>query len=321
MVRLTTDLLRVAESRFNALQERELVLRGLKIPQIENLALLEDGYDVLDLSDNEVKKLDNFPLNTKRLSCLLLNNNSVSRISESLCDQLVGLKELILTNNRLASLAEVGHLSKLKQLEHLVLLDNPVSFQAHYRLFVIHALPKLKSLDYSKIKAKERAEAQKLFSSATGRSLVEAAEADAKAQQQETKTGDLAAAAQAKSGGEKPLALSDAQKRQVRAALEAAKTKEEVDRLEQQLKTGTFVFTEEEEAAPAPAAAPAAPAAEAAAAPAAPVADEVNSGERGGGKGSKRSKAAGAGAKSPAKRRATAPAPADAEGDEDVDMS
>jgi U2 small nuclear ribonucleoprotein A' len=310
MVRLTTDLLRVAESRFNALQERELVLRGLKIPQIENLALLEDGYDVLDLSDNEVKKLDNFPLNTKRLSCLLLNNNSVSRISVSLCDQLVGLKELILTNNRLASLAEVGHLSKLRQLEHLVLLDNPVFFQAHYRLFVIHALPKLKSLDYSKVKAKERAEAQKLFSSATGRSLVEAAEADAKAQQ-ETKSGDIPA--QAKGGGEKPLALSDAQKRQVRAALEAAKTKEEVDRLEQQLKTGTFVFTEEEEEAAAAAAA----VPTAAVAPTA-AADEVNSGERGGSKGSKRSKAAGADAKSPAKRRAPV---IDAQGDDDVDMS
>ena len=319
MVRLTTDLLRVAESRLNALQERELVLRGLKIPQIENLALLEDGYDVLDLSDNEVKKLDNFPLNTKRLSCLLLNNNSVSRISESLCDQLVGLKELVLTNNRLASLAEVGHLSKLKQLEHLVLLDNPVVFQAHYRLFVIQALPKLKSLDYRKVKAKERAEAQTLFSSAAGRSLVEAAEADTKAQQQESKAGGDPPAGGAKGGGS-GLALSDAQKRQVRAALEAAKTKEEVDRLELQLKTGTFVFTEEEETpAPAPVAAPE-PAAAAAAAAAEAVA-EVDGNEGGGGKGSKRNKASGTGTKSPAKRRAPEPTRADAEADEDVDMS
>jgi len=43
------------------------------------------------------------------------------------------------------------------------LLDNVVAKKPHYRLYIIHKLPKLKLLDFRKIKEKERVASTKLF--------------------------------------------------------------------------------------------------------------------------------------------------------------
>ncbi|MBA0570286.1 hypothetical protein Golob_003964, partial [Gossypium lobatum] len=67
MVKLTADLIWKCPHFFNALKERELDLRGNKIAVIENLGATEvcitlfDQFDTIDLSDNEIVKLDNFP--------------------------------------------------------------------------------------------------------------------------------------------------------------------------------------------------------------------------------------------------------------------
>jgi len=39
----------------------------------------QDQFDTLELSDNDVRKLDGFPL-LRRLKCLILNNNRVSLV-------------------------------------------------------------------------------------------------------------------------------------------------------------------------------------------------------------------------------------------------
>jgi U2 small nuclear ribonucleoprotein A' len=36
----------------------------------------QDQFDTVDFSDNDIRKLDGFPL-LKRLKCLLLNNNRI----------------------------------------------------------------------------------------------------------------------------------------------------------------------------------------------------------------------------------------------------
>lgn len=235
-MRLTADVLIRAEARLNPAMERELLLRGLQVTAIENFAILQDGFDVIDLSDNEIKKLDNFP-RMKRLSCFMLNNNLISRISPSLGSQLPSIRALILTNNRITTLAEVCHIATLQELEHLVLMENPVAYSTHYRLFTIHHIPTLKSLDYRKVSKREREEAKKLFSGDTGKQIMEAVAEEGRAQ---------AEGARAKPS----IALTDDQKRQVRAAIEGAKTKDEIDRIEKQLKTGTFAFTISEQSAP-----------------------------------------------------------------------
>ena len=230
-MRLIADVLVRAEQRFNPLQERELILRGFKVTAIENLAVVQDQFDLIDFTDNEIKKVENFPT-MRRLSSLVFNNNLISRISATLGEQLPSIHTLILTNNRITSLCEIDHIASLKRLEHLSLLENPVSFSVHYRLYVINCIPMLKSLDYRKVTRKEREEAQKLFSSKLGATIKESIAEEAKAQADGTRT--------------KPaVALTEDQKRQVRTAIENAKTKDEIDQIERQLKTGTFSFSSE----------------------------------------------------------------------------
>jgi len=99
MVRLTAELILTSPAFVNPLKERELDLRGNKISQIENLGATEDQYDVLDFSDNDITRLEGFPL-LVRLSTILLNNNRIATIANGLGSKISNLENLILTNNR-----------------------------------------------------------------------------------------------------------------------------------------------------------------------------------------------------------------------------
>lgn len=225
-MRLTAEILQRAEQYLNACKEREINLRGYKIPAIENISVIQDQFDVIDLSDNEIKRLDNFPTMT-RLSTLLLSNNYIIKIG-AIGECLKGLQSLVLTNNRIASFAEIDNLGRVSSLQNLCLLENPVAQQAHYRFYVIHRIPTLKSLDFRKVEAKEREAAAQFFAGADGSSVLGAVST--------ARVGDSA------KGG--VATLTEHQKQQVRAAIEAASTREEIDRIEKQLKSGTFVFTD-----------------------------------------------------------------------------
>ncbi|CAN0566157.1 unnamed protein product, partial [Ectocarpus sp. 12 AP-2014] len=109
----------------------------------------------MDFSDNEIKKLDNFP-RYKRLSSLLLCNNHVSKISEDLGTALPNLSCLILTNNKLSTLAELKGLGTCTKLTMLSLLHNEVVNKQYYRLYMINLVPSLKQLDFQKITVKVR---------------------------------------------------------------------------------------------------------------------------------------------------------------------
>ncbi|CAN1234595.1 U2 small nuclear ribonucleoprotein A' [Linum perenne] len=164
MVRLTADLIWNSPHFFNAIKERELDIRGNKIPVIENLGATEDQFDTIDLSDNEIVKLENLPF-LNRLGTLILNNNRITRISPILGEFLPKLHTLVLTNNRLVNLVEIDPLASLPKLQYLSLLDNNITKRPNYRLYVIFKLKSLRVLDFKKVKAKERAEAESLFAS------------------------------------------------------------------------------------------------------------------------------------------------------------
>jgi U2 small nuclear ribonucleoprotein A' len=76
MVRLTVDTVNDANQFVNPVQQRELSLRNLQIPVIENLGVTKDQFDVIDFTDNNIRKIDNFPF-MKRLESLLLHNNRI----------------------------------------------------------------------------------------------------------------------------------------------------------------------------------------------------------------------------------------------------
>jgi len=152
-MRLTADLINRSPQVINAIKERELVLRGNKIPAIENLGATQDQFESIDVSDNDVKKLDSFP-RLPRLKTLLACNNRIARIGSNLGDSLPHLETLILTNNQLVNLADLDPLSSLTKLLRLSLLENPVTRRPNYRLYVISKVPSVKLLDFARVKLK-----------------------------------------------------------------------------------------------------------------------------------------------------------------------
>ncbi|XP_063170120.1 U2 small nuclear ribonucleoprotein A' [Candoia aspera] len=170
MVKLTAELIEQAAQYTSAVRDRELDLRGYKIPVIENLGATLDQFDTIDFSDNEIRKLDGFPL-LKRLKTLLMNNNRLSRIGEGLEQSLTNLTELILINNNIMELGDLDPLATIKSLTYLSVLRNPVTNKKHYRLYVIHKVPQVRVLDFQKVKLKERQEAEKMFKGKRGAQL------------------------------------------------------------------------------------------------------------------------------------------------------
>ena len=244
-MRLTVDVLQRAEQYLNPCKERELHLRGLKIPAIENLAVMQDQFDVIDLTDNEIRKLDNFP-KMKRLTTLLLHNNAIVRIGKMMAENVPGLLNLILTNNRLANLGELEHLVGLTKLIHLSLLDNPLALRPHYRAYVIHKIPSLKTLDYAKITRTEREESAKFFKTQAGQvfltGVLEDKHTPASSSSSSSSSTKAPLTLPDRPHAAPVLVLTDAQKVQVRAAIEAATTREEIGVIEKHLKAGSLAF-------------------------------------------------------------------------------
>ncbi|CAA0829656.1 U2 small nuclear ribonucleoprotein A [Striga hermonthica] len=114
---------------------------------------LKDQFDTIDLSDNEIVKLENFP-SLNRLGTLFLNNNIITRINPNLGEFLPKLHTLVLTNNRLTNLVEIDPLASLPKLQFLSLLDNNITKKPNYQLYVIHKLKSLRVLDFRKVKQK-----------------------------------------------------------------------------------------------------------------------------------------------------------------------
>lgn len=160
--RLTADLILRAPQGMSALKEYEINLRGNKIPAVENLGVTENQFDSIDLSDNEIVKLEGFPPLT-RLTTLMVHNNRIARIGPNLGAALPKVETLGLANNKLANLPDLDPLAQLPALLRLNLHGNPVTKKPDYRHYVIGRLPKLKLLDGSRVTDTERKEAQRLL--------------------------------------------------------------------------------------------------------------------------------------------------------------
>jgi U2 small nuclear ribonucleoprotein A' len=76
MVRLTPELIEESQQFMNPIREYELRLRGYKIGLIENLGATLNQFDTIDLTDNDIRILEGFPVLTK-IKSLLLSNNKI----------------------------------------------------------------------------------------------------------------------------------------------------------------------------------------------------------------------------------------------------
>jgi len=170
MVKLTAQMIADSPQYTNPLRDREVDLRGYKLSVIENLGATLDQFDCIDFSDNDIKKLENFPL-LRRLRMLILNNNRICRFESNLEQCLPQLETIVLTNNNVQELTDLEPLKTVKTLTNISFLRNPITTKPNYRLFVIHCLPQVRVLDFHRIKMKEREAAKKLFSGKKGELL------------------------------------------------------------------------------------------------------------------------------------------------------
>lgn len=83
-------------------------------------------HDCIDFTDNDIATLGNFPL-TPRIRTLLLARNRVATIQPTLPKSIPNLESIVLTQNRIAELADLDMLGQFPKLTHVVLLDNPVT--------------------------------------------------------------------------------------------------------------------------------------------------------------------------------------------------
>ncbi|OLY81499.1 U2 small nuclear ribonucleoprotein A' [Smittium mucronatum] len=161
-MKLTADLILSSPSHINASMDHELDLRANKIPSIENLGATKDLYDAIDLTDNEINSLGNFPL-LPRLKRLFLGNNRIRYIAPNLHTTIPNLNTLVLTNNYLEELVDLEPLKNLKFLESLIIIGNPVSRNSNFRSWIIYRFPQLRLLNLTRIKKSERIASLSLY--------------------------------------------------------------------------------------------------------------------------------------------------------------
>ncbi|KAF3767770.1 L domain-like protein [Cryphonectria parasitica EP155] len=233
MVRLTVDLIQHSLSYLNPLKERELDLRGHRIPTIENLGVA-GPQDAIDFTDNDIQILGNFPL-SPRIRTLLLARNRVASIQPTLPSSIPNLTNLVLASNQLTELADLDVLGKFVRLTQLVLMDNPVTKKEHYRYWVVWRCPTVRFLDYQKVKQAERDKAAELFGTAE-----EPTELASKIMGIRS-TGFNAAAANGAAAPRsrmKRLKLTDKEKQRLQERIKKAGSLEEIIRLEKDLEEG-----------------------------------------------------------------------------------
>ncbi|KAJ2350617.1 U2 snRNP complex subunit [Coemansia sp. RSA 2618] len=167
-MKLTADLVSNSPAFINAIKEYELDLSGNHISLIENLGATRDLHDSLNLSNNTIRILGNFP-ELSRLHSIYIADNRVASIEQSLSASLPNLRTLVLTDNDMAELVDLEPLRELHCLEHLSLVNNPVMFRAHARLWCVWRLAaSLRVLNFERVTTKEREEARALFETTDG---------------------------------------------------------------------------------------------------------------------------------------------------------
>ncbi|KAJ6574713.1 leucine-rich repeat-domain-containing protein [Mycena capillaripes] len=237
-MKLTPELLAQATSTLNPIKERQLDLRGYKIPAIENLGVTRDQHDAIDLTDNSIVTLGNLPL-LKRLNTLLLANNKVSHISPSIHISVPNLTTLVLTNNQFTELGDLEPLKELRYLKYVSLMGNPVREKKWYREWLAWRLPGLRVLDFQRIRDKERQAAKALFVTAENLPTALATTLSTTVSTQSSKaviTTDEPKAAPLMGKAGRLMSKEDAEK--VKAAIAKATSMEEVRRLERSLREG-----------------------------------------------------------------------------------
>jgi U2 small nuclear ribonucleoprotein A' len=162
-MRLTPEVVLRSPQRLNCCGQRELVLRGLAAPFVESLGVMRDGFDLLDLSQNALASLGTGFPPSPRLSGLYAGSNAIRALESGFADSLPNLRTLVLTANAIETVSDLNldELSKLMQLETLAINENPVASTPGIRSLLLHRIPSLRFIDFVRVTRAERMATEK----------------------------------------------------------------------------------------------------------------------------------------------------------------
>ncbi|KAH9589181.1 hypothetical protein LSM04_003626 [Trypanosoma melophagium] len=193
-MRLTIDMIRRAPQFTNTLQQREIDLRGLGLTVLDEqtLLLLNDSFDVLNLSQNPLVRLEYFPSGggsssssiviatgtsgtveavkkmMLRLQSLIVHRNRLSHVSEPTCAAVLpNLRAFLADHNEFRELRDLLFLSHWHELEILSIEHNPVTLKedgARLRAFLVYLCPKLKLINYQRVTQVDRGNVESMKS-------------------------------------------------------------------------------------------------------------------------------------------------------------
>lgn len=231
-MRLTAQVINEAPEILNPEGKLTLLLRDLQITELENLAITQNKYQVIDLSNNDLISLGNIPKRFNNLQCLLLSNNNISYIDDESFSLDNHITSITLFNNNIYQFQK-SFKDKFPKLETLILLGNPITEMENYRYFIIWLIPSLKVLDFKKVKQAERKTSEDMFG--TNRDEFNSlAQQMFKNENTEIKL-DGKSDRQVKNFVKK---MTDEERQQLLKKLETATSIEEIERIENDLKEG-----------------------------------------------------------------------------------
>ncbi|KAJ1368880.1 hypothetical protein KIN20_030234 [Parelaphostrongylus tenuis] len=153
MVRLTVELIDNAPQFINTVRERELNLRGYKIPVIENMGITK----IMTLNDWIIYLIE----------AIAYSLPPQQQSSPDIGDKLPNLKilsPLRITISRNWAISDP--LANCKKLEYVTKSNN--SIKTNYRAYIIYRLPSVRVVDFKRIRLAEREAARKLFKGKRG---------------------------------------------------------------------------------------------------------------------------------------------------------
>ncbi|CCW70522.1 unnamed protein product [Phytomonas sp. Hart1] len=178
-MRLTIDLIRKAPQFNNAILQREIDLRGLSISSLDEnvLLLLENRFDVVNLTSNVLTTLEFFPLRSlhgakkpimNRVVTLIAHRNKIRKVSVGSCVMaLPNVRHFLADRNNFSAVRDLYFLRFWQQLEIVSLEANPVLDRntenydkRKIRLFVLFLCPRLKLINYSRVTQEDHRECE-----------------------------------------------------------------------------------------------------------------------------------------------------------------
>lgn len=179
-MRLTLNHLRRAPQFTNAILQREVDLRGLGLSSLDEnaLVLLNNDFDVINLTSNALTTLEYFPTtdpagkwsSMDRVTTLIAHRNRIHKVSVTSCAlALPGVTHFLADRNEFRSVRDLLFLRHWKRLEVVSLEGSPVwegnpeDFDpTKLRAFLVFLCPRLKLVNYARVLEVDRSRADTL---------------------------------------------------------------------------------------------------------------------------------------------------------------